>query len=231
MSEEVKRLKDILFEKEISSSRRIGFISSIVLGFCVGIWKGFWPGVGAFIGLLIIAVVQVPKIEIIRAFKRISRLAHAGNKEAVSVLAEYLKDGKRKGLKTKVRETLSSLTSQQAIDRLCEIWEKDRNGLYEEIITHCAYVASQPLRLKVLTALKLNRLDLIEEIKEQAVSEFISASHDKDPEISQRAVSLLKTGLCRKVIWWILWIKIFQFECCPSHQKEFYIFCHYFINY
>ncbi len=64
---------------------------------------------------------------------------------------------------------LLGLTEQKGVNRLCGLWEKERNGDLEEIVVRGKYIATQPPRLKILTSLKQGRLEGLAGINKEEV--------------------------------------------------------------
>jgi HEAT repeat protein len=82
----------------------------------------------------------------------VAKLAADSSAEAVPLLLEALDH-----LDIKVRATaawaLRNLKDQNAIDRLCELWEKGRDARLRAIVRECRYLAREPLKARVLSSL------------------------------------------------------------------------------
>ena len=89
---------------------------------------------------------------------------------------------------------LMHLTSQQAVDFLCNHWIKSRDRISDEIIHRAGYVASHPVYLQVFTALKANLLDAIEPSKADlldVINALKAACEDDDASIRENAKSAM----------------------------------------
>ena len=82
---------------------------------------------------------------------------------------------------------LSTLEDQGTIDSLCEKWVRSRSNQLEQIICQGGYVASQPTSVRVLTALKLNRIQGIVNGDEKVLDCVLDAYQDRDTLISSNA--------------------------------------------
>lgn len=87
---------------------------------------------------------------------------------------------------------LSSLKSQPAIDALCGLWAKDRTARLGDLIAQCGYVASTPLNLRVLAALKADRAADVSG-DAGAVKVLVQALSDSDSELVARAGAALRS--------------------------------------
>jgi WD40 repeat protein len=92
---------------------------------------------------------------------------------------------------TRANEATKSLKNQAAVDRVCLRWTENRSLLLLNVIRDAGYQARKPVEVKVLVALKLNRLEAVIQGDEQIVPALIKACDDSDPEISQPARACL----------------------------------------
>ena len=86
---------------------------------------------------------------------------------------------------------LRSLKVAEAIDAFCALWAEKRDETLGEIIAGCGYIAQQPVRVRVLSALKAGRLDLSCENAE-AVEALMATLQDKDASVASAADSALR---------------------------------------
>ncbi len=87
---------------------------------------------------------------------------------------------------------LVNLQSQPAINALCAAWLKSRDALLEGAIIQARYVAAQPYRLRIFTALKAGRIDLLAKLKPEGVAVLLEACADNDHDIRTRAETALR---------------------------------------
>jgi hypothetical protein len=81
---------------------------------------------------------------------------------------------------------LGKLQNQRAIDALCQEWEKNRSARLTQALQQGRYVATYPAEVRVLTALKSERLEAITGGGAELVEQLLQASRDKDPDIADR---------------------------------------------
>lgn len=89
------------------------------------------------------------------------------------------------------RQAMRTLHSQSSIDALCSAWRDNRYPFLDDIIDEAGYVAQKPPAVRVLTALRANRLDIITNAAPDMISPLIDACKYNDPFISKRARSSL----------------------------------------
>ena len=80
-----------------------------------------------------------------------------------------------------------SLTNREAIDELCKRWASSRNKRLEQIIRQAGYIASQPIEVRVLTALKLNQIQEISDGGIKVLDCVLTVLDDRDIEIVRSA--------------------------------------------
>ncbi len=100
------------------------------------------------------------------------------------------------------KNALLGLTEQKGVDRLCHLWEKDRDGDLEKLVVRGGYVATQPPRLKIYTMLKQGELKGLAGVNKDGVDQLLDAflpdpwSH-RDKVMVQNAQKALR-GLKRQ---------------------------------
>ena len=94
-------------------------------------------------------------------------------------------------VKESSRRALCSLKSPEAIDRICELWEKSRDSALEEIILKSGHVATAPSMLATLTLLKQGRVEEAANTDQQGVAELMKLRSDRDPVVNSRALEAL----------------------------------------
>ncbi len=87
-----------------------------------------------------------------------------------------------------------NLTNQKAIDLFCRRWVKERHERLTKILLKAGYVASKPNNLRVLTALKVNKIKVCIDQNPKLLKWLLVAFDDQDCDIAslaqQCAVSL-----------------------------------------
>lgn len=89
------------------------------------------------------------------------------------------------------REALRNLHTQDSIDVVCSAWLDNRYAFLDEIIQQAGYIAQKPPAVRVLSALKVDRLDIITQGTSDMVMPLITASQYNDPTIAGRAQACL----------------------------------------
>jgi hypothetical protein len=87
-------------------------------------------------------------------------LAQDGSPEAVRALAEAVTCSSDTRVRAIALETLWHIEAQPAIDAVCGVWAATRHAALADVLTARAWVASAPLDVQVLTALKMQRREL-----------------------------------------------------------------------
>ncbi len=103
---------------------------------------------------------------------------------------------------------LPGLKHPAAVDGFCAAWGATRDPMLESILVKSKYLPRKPLSLRILTALKLSRLDIAQSIEADGIPALLAACQDKDIEIANRAryslTQLQKNdaiqALCQQVI-------------------------------
>ncbi len=112
-------------------------------------------------------------------------------------------------LSRRARGCLPLLENQDAIDVLADIWAHNRSDQLDAAMSAGAFVAEKPANVRVLSALKTNRLDLLSKDGPALAYPLTLALDDPDPTIVQRAKQLMDSmladtefqdALCRVVI-------------------------------
>ncbi|MCR4413935.1 MAG: hypothetical protein NUV77_16085, partial [Thermoguttaceae bacterium] len=106
------------------------------------------------------------------------------------------------------KEALGSLQDQGAIDAMCALWARTRAAVLEEAIVCRGHVATGPLAVRVLTALKAGRIELLWHLGAEVVDPLLDALADQDPSIARAAEQALRglrsaeaqDALCRAAI-------------------------------
>src|SRR5262249_47654848 len=87
-------------------------------------------------------------------------LAQDRSPEAVQALAEAVTRSDDARVCAIALETLRHLDAQPAIDAVCAVWTATRHAVLADVLTARTWVASAPLDIRVLTALKVQRREL-----------------------------------------------------------------------
>lgn len=91
----------------------------------------------------------------------------------------------------RAKEAAYSLQNQAAIDALCSAWLDNRYLFLDEVIEKAGYIAEKPPAVRVLSALKVNQLDVIRNGTSDMVPPLVAACKYNDPLIAERAQACL----------------------------------------
>ncbi len=108
----------------------------------------------------------------------------------VSDLVEWLTKG-NDHIKRSARCALLTLKDTGAVNALVAHWASQRSVDLDHIVGTAGYVATQPLALKVLSALRNQQYDALNEPAENLIHPLLSALSDEDKLIVDRAAHLL----------------------------------------
>ncbi len=95
-------------------------------------------------------------------------------------------------ISTRARECALNLENRDAINYICEQWCQKRDPLYEQIILQAGYFATSSIEYKVLTALKINRLDLLELNEPETIDALLKNYNDPDSQIRDTIAQILR---------------------------------------
>ena len=126
----------------------------------------------------------------------------------VRVLAEALIKSPDEQVRDLALQTLERLDDWRAISAVCKIWADTRHPRLTTLLLENEWVASMPPEVKVLTALKVGRMDEASGGDERFVEPLLTACEDADSIIAERARQALlrlqeeeaREALCRLVI-------------------------------
>jgi WD40 repeat protein len=119
------------------------------------------------------------------------RLARAGTPDAVRALAEELARSRDYGGHEVARRALARLDDQGAIDAVCQVWSYRRSDELDRLVEQNGWIASHPPYVRVRTALRVGRPDVLggDELTVQSMVGI--ADGDRDPELRARAAAAL----------------------------------------
>jgi WD40 repeat protein len=130
---------------------------------------------------------QPIEVRVLTALKlnQIQEFANGGI-EILDCLIKALNDADSKIIEV-AEICIRQLRNQQTIDSLCSRWVQNRNQQLEKIIRQGNYLPSQPIRVRILVALKFNQFQAIDLNEAMTVDTLLAAMNDKDPQIVKSA--------------------------------------------
>jgi len=134
-------------------------------------------------------------------------LAADGSAKAIRLLTDVACWSDDESARAAACTALRSLPEGFATDTLCNWWASSRHPTLEALLVEGGLVARQPAELRVLSALKANRLELLDARNAHIAVALVLASSDADAEIARRATDVLgmtrveaQEALCRMAV-------------------------------
>jgi WD40 repeat protein len=115
----------------------------------------------------------------------ISTVTH-GSADLVPALVQACTDS-NEYISTRAHESILKLHNQASIDALCAIWLQTRPGFLDKILKQAGYAAQKPSQVRVYSALKVGKLEIILQARPDMVAALVEACQDRDADISDRA--------------------------------------------
>ncbi|HET92343.1 MAG TPA: hypothetical protein ENN99_16630 [Chloroflexi bacterium] len=151
---------------------------------------------------------QTPLIGFWIRRRALRRLADDGSMGAVRALARVVTRSDDRRVREIARESLRQLVDWRGISAACEVWAETRHPDLTALLLENEWVASTPPAVKVLTALKVGRLDQVTREDVRFVEPLLEASVDDDSIIAERAQEALRglesaearEAICRYVV-------------------------------
>jgi hypothetical protein len=110
------------------------------------------------------------------------KLAQSNNADALPYLVEALYDTDSL-VKETAYNSLSNLKDSYSVNILCALWAKERDAILGTIIEEQAYIATHPVEIRVLSALKAGRPEFAGNSPD-SVPVLISLRRDRDSKVS-----------------------------------------------
>lgn len=116
-------------------------------------------------------------------------LAEIGTPESSNLLATTFVFSKDQNLKNIILNSLRNIKfqEQKCIDAVCQVWADNRDQELGRLIKSKGWIASQPLELKVLVALKTNWVGVIKEEGLAVISPLLNLLDDPELKIANTA--------------------------------------------
>ena len=131
--------------------------------------------------------ISVPVIGRCLQKKAVAALAEDDSPDAVEVLAKAVISLKNEEIKGIVLDALCRLKNQQCIDTFCQVWADTRHQNLTNLLVKKDWVASVPMNIRVLSALKAKHLQVVTNGGREIVEPLLNAFQDRDSEIANRA--------------------------------------------
>lgn len=118
--------------------------------------------------------------------------SHDNTPEAIRTLAEAVTRSNNKQLCSMVLNELHRLTKQSCTDEVCGVWATTRHPDLASLLTQHGWIASTPADVRLLSALKVGRLEVLTRDGVEVVRPLLQACRDKDSIIAKGAGLTLK---------------------------------------
>ncbi len=125
------------------------------------------------------------KVMSLLCLDRLALLESAG-KDLIDPLIQACQDSDSI-LSGRALRAIAGLKNPAAINYLCSLWAQTRLSFLDKIIVQAGYLAQDPSLVRVLTALKLNRIEILLQGKVEVVKPLLECCGDADLEIASRA--------------------------------------------
>ncbi|QUS61724.1 hypothetical protein [Synechocystis sp. PCC 7338] len=105
---------------------------------------------------------------------------------------------------------LTKLSSDEAINLFCQKWAETRNEQLTKILVQAGYVATRPDNIRVLTFLKVNKIEENIQKNPQLIKLILDLFDDQDREIAQRARNISIALFNQKIIDYLFYLYIVE---------------------
>ncbi len=166
--------------------------------------QDIWTALIVIVGLIVFFRNMTSKS---RQRKAMRKLAQENSLETIRTLAEKITQSDDKESQQIALDALVQQTQPEAIGIVCEVWADSRHPKLETFITELGWVATQPIDLRILSALKGKQWQILLATDVDAVTlDYILAAHeDRDADIAQNAEFALKSLLQKAAVIDKLW--------------------------
>jgi WD40 repeat protein len=124
--------------------------------------------------------------------KAAQALASDVSLQATQLLAEVVTRSNDETVLATAISALRQLSNQSSMDAVCEVWASTRHNELTRLLTEGNWVASSPAQLRVLTALKVSRLDVVGNGGQEIARALAQACEDTDRGIAEKAEIALR---------------------------------------
>ncbi|MBI2946942.1 MAG: HEAT repeat domain-containing protein [Verrucomicrobia bacterium] len=121
----------------------------------------------------------------------IRSLARDGSVTAIRILAKALSTHPDFNLRRRVAIALRQLQSVESINAFCAAWQESRHDALTALLRERGWLATGPLELRVLTALKTGQKNALAKLDAPVITLLMHACSDADPDIASLALILL----------------------------------------
>lgn len=145
----------------------------------------------------VLTALKVPRLELLQ-------------EEGVEILEPLLQalDDTDEEIALWARNCAIALKNPETVAFLCQKWAEKRDPLLEEFVVTGGYIPTKPMAVRILTALKLGKLDILTDAGSEIIEPLLQADQDPDSVISQNAREALQKlknpaaqeELCRLVL-------------------------------
>jgi hypothetical protein len=131
--------------------------------------------------------------------RAVRKLAGDGSWKAIRTLAEAVTRSDDAQVRSLSLDAFRQLSNQDCIDAVCDVWASTRDDKLAKLLIDCKWVADSPANVRVLSALKVGRLEVVTESERRIIKTgkgviklVLQACNDTDEEIVQQAQIALR---------------------------------------
>lgn len=134
-----------------------------------------------------------PQIDQILRPRVFERFAWDGSPEIVRILVDIVTSSHDEQIVEDARQAFWHLTHQNGVNEVCAVWENTRHPKLANIIIEHGWVATMPVTVKVLSALKTGKLETVTGDGVDVIEPLLQAYGDEDREIRHNATKCLRS--------------------------------------
>ena len=114
-------------------------------------------------------------------------LSQSNYPKAIQILAETLTRSSDRELCSLIFQRLRKLTKQSCVDEICRVWATTRHPELASLLTQQGWIASNPIDVRVLNALKVRQVEALIRERAEVVEPLLQAYEDSDSIIAKEA--------------------------------------------
>ncbi|MBI4853694.1 MAG: hypothetical protein HY819_18020 [Acidobacteria bacterium] len=122
-----------------------------------------------------------------KAVTELAQALQAQDASAASLLAQALAESTDAQVRSAALEALKQMTDQKCIDAVCTDWASSRHSELTKLIVNTSWIASNPPRLRVLTALKVGKVEILSKGGAEIFEALLELTRDSDSEVVNQA--------------------------------------------
>lgn len=122
-----------------------------------------------------------------KAAEELAQAVHSDNVEVINVILDAVTKSTDQEVRTRLLSALGNIKDQKSIDSACALWASTRHSELDQLLKKNGWVASTPNSIRVLSALKNGKADLVTKGSGDLFEHLMQAAQDKDSDIAKHA--------------------------------------------